>query len=286
MKYDYRGPEILTELVINVGCKGAGKIKQHQDIDVKCSVCSGIKRVDYRGHAFCQLKYPDRVYKCITCIKSDRMAQYNRAQLGKTLIERLGPEKAAATKEKIGKHSISTKSLKGLVKFYGMTWEEKFGKERADLMKIAASKNCILRGKFGADNPQFGKPAHKLSGRGCKGHYRGTFFRSILEASYMHYMHLNNIKFENGELKKYAIPYVLNGRPRNYFCDFIIDGHYYEIKPKALLTTEQNRAKFEAATIWCAERGVTYNVRSEEDFHRLTTLEVDSLKNDGILTLL
>lgn len=286
MSYEYRGPEIISELLLNENTRNKGKIKQKQRIDVKCSSCFNIKNIVYQGHVENRLNHLDREYTCLKCTNSKRIIEYNKSNIGKSLEERIGYDKAQNAKIRLSEKSLLNDSVKSLRKFYGMTWEEKFGKEKSDAMKENHSKNCHFIPKFGKDNPQFGKPAHKLSGNGTKGYYNNIYFRSLLEAAFIRKLINENIIFENGELKKYAIPYIFEGRQRNYFSDFITDKYVYEIKPKSLLNTEQNRVKFEAAKYWCMNNNKEYILMTEYDFPQFTQLEIDTLILEGIIKLL
>lgn len=278
MAYNYRGEEILSELIINKGVRGKGKIKQKQKIIVKCFNCKQIKEVGYDIHVSNRLKSKKSNYHCRSCIAKETITSYNKSMIGVSLEDRLGKEKADLLKENSRKFAIDNKIGSRLQHFPGLSWEDRFGEERAKIKKEKCRRDCKFVPKFGKDNPQFGKPAHKLSGSGCKGYYNGIFFRSLLEASYIiNVLYKNNIKFESGELKKYAIPYKFNGRERNYFCDFITDNIFIEIKPKALHFNLQNLAKWNAAKIWCEERGLKHMVYSELDFPKLAQDTIDFL---------
>lgn len=123
-------------------------------------------------------------------------------------------------------------------------WVESYGED------IAKQKyNKFKQERTGKNNPMYGKPAPHGSGNGWSGHYKGMYFRSLLELYYLIYLIDNNIKFENGELKKHTIKYTMDGIERNYFPDFyLIDTQEtIEIKPKNLIGTYQNKLKFVAA---------------------------------------
>jgi hypothetical protein len=203
------------------------------------------------------------------------------------LEERIGVEKAKISKEKNRKFAIENNSGARLKDFTGTTWDSLYGKERADEKRKITREKCPFIPKYGSDNPQWGKPAHKLSGKGTKGYYNGIYFRSLMEASFIiNYLEKNNLKFENGELKKYVIPYTLNGTPRNYFCDFVVSNIFYEVKPKALHNTLQNREKWKSANEWCLERGYVFKIYSEYDFEILKQKDIDKLKECGKLVLI
>jgi len=282
---DYTGPEILTELKINKGKKLGGRIKRTQKIDVKCSRCLTINTVNYDGHARNRLKDSSSPYMCQKCCASNTIRRHNKAITGKSYEELFGIDKAILIKRKLSETSKNRDSIKNLRRFYGLSWEEKYGKEKADALKEHLRQNCKLVPKFGKDNPHFGKPAHKLSGKGTKGYYNDIFFRSLLEASFIHYLFNAGITFENGELEKYKIPYTFEGTQRNYFSDFVTEEYVFEIKPKSLLKTPQNCAKFKAAEIWSKNMNKQYKIMTEDDYHQLSQTEIENLKKEGILRL-
>lgn len=288
MSNEYRGKEIVSELITNPpGVKGAGKIKQSQKVDVKCSECGGIKSTDYRGHVTNRSKSKSDRYLCHSCANGPRLALYNKSWKGKPLEDRLGEVKANTTKEKLREYAVNNNTGDRLPNYTGVSWEERFGLIRANELKQQFRDNSSVKPMFGPDNPQWGKPAHKLSGKGTKGYYNGIYFRSLMEASFIiNFLEKNKMAFENGELRKFSIPYILNGSPRNYFCDFVAEDTFYEIKPKALHNTAQNRAKWDSARLWCSQNGYKFEVYSEDDFDRLSQDEVDKLVESGKIKLL
>ena len=79
----------------------------------------------------------------------------------------------------------------------------------------------------------YGKPSPQGSGNGWSGWYKGWYFRSLLELSYMILViERFNISWSNGE--KIKITYKnFSGINRNYFPDFLLNNKYIiEIKPK------------------------------------------------------
>jgi hypothetical protein len=60
------------------------------------------------------------------------------------------------------------------------TYEELYGKEKANKMKNNLS---ILNS--GSKNKMYGKPSPQGSGNGWSGWYKGWYFRSLIELSYM-----------------------------------------------------------------------------------------------------
>jgi hypothetical protein len=285
---EYRGKEIISELIVNPPWwKSAGKIKKSQKILVKCSKCDTIKSVTYSGHVFNRQNSKSPTYKCRSCISGEQLTKYNLDVKGLTLEERLGDEKAKKLRNFRREYALENTIIDRLPSFTGKTWEMVRGKEKADRDKEFLRNNHHLPVKYGKDNPQWGKPAHKLSGKGTKGYYNGIYFRSLMEASFIiNFLERQNLTFENGEKKKYAIPYMLGDVPRNYFCDFVVDNTFYEVKPKALHNTIQNKAKWEYAKKWCGERGYTFKVYSEYDFDLLKQYEIDNLIDCAKLVLI
>lgn len=151
---------------------------------------------------------------------------------------------------------------------YGKTvydiWVEKYDKEMADI-KQSELKLKLSKAASGKNNPMYGKPSPSGSGNGWSGWYKGWFFRSILELSYMiNVIERFNLKWKNGESNQYKIKYVdLNGTDRTYRPDFIIEDKYMvEIKPKRLQDSKKVSIKKEAATKWCNLNGLVYKITS------------------------
>jgi len=161
-------------------------------------------------------------------------------------------------------------------------WIEKYGEEQGVKRWEEWRQLQIDIAPRGEDAHAYGKLSPVGSGNGWSGYYNfddGTqwYFRSFLELSYMiNEIISKNLKWENGELKKYIIPYIdYNGSKRNYFPDFVIDGKIIiECKPKKLHDSVGVKLKKEAAEKFCLERGMEYVMLepiklSEEDIMNL-----------------
>lgn len=166
--------------------------------------------------------------------------------------------------------------------FYGI-WEEKYGKDIAD-EKLIEFKKKISYSVKGEKNPMYGKPAPINSGNGICGWYKGWFFRSILELSYMIFViERFNLKWESGENNKYVIQYKIDNVDKNYFPDFIINNKYIiECKPKKLWNTNINREKFRYAKIFCDKNNFIFKVT---DIRKIKKEELKKLISDGLVLL-
>lgn len=251
------------------------KIILTQRVTIKCDSCNINYDLSLSNRNVSLLKYDKDL--CRGCKQKFQYAQGIRdkqkkhigsystnVQKGKTYEDLYGEEKSNLIKSSISS-SISSdnprwslkyrtadeieyqkkiQSLKFSLMKNGKTYEEQYGKERSLILK-----NNLSQSMTGDRNPMYGKPAPKKSGNGWSGWYMNHYFRSILELNYLHYLISNDIKFENGETKKFAIPYIFNEKTYNYYPDFYLTEsmNYIEIKPKSLLYTQRNVAKFNAA---------------------------------------
>lgn len=156
-------------------------------------------------------------------------------------------------------------------------WVKKYGKEKADQLRIEKF-NKASASLSGKNNPMYGKPAPIGTGSGWSGWFRGIFFRSILELSYLKYLIDNEIKFESGELLKHRIDIG----DKSYFPDFYLTEteEVIEVKPKVLINTAINKKKFAAAR---QIHGSKFKVLSEGDIIKLTDEEIKILHDSGEL---
>ena len=141
-------------------------------------------------------------------------------------------------------------------------WMEKYGVEIAN-QKMAETKQKWSASSSGKNNPMYGKPSPNGSGNGWSGWYKGWFFRSIHELSYViNVIERQNLLWESAEQKKYAIPYVdWAGKQRTYFADFIVGGkQMIECKPKRLHHSVVVQSKRKGALKFCRKNDLTYRV--------------------------
>ena len=200
------------------------------------------------------------------------------------------------SKIKLGKKhtKISLDKMKGLSagakngmfgKSFYEIWVEKDGVEVAD-KKLKLFKEKHSQNNSGQGNPMYGKPSPTGSGNGWSGWYKGWYFRSLRELTYMiKVIERFNLNWVSGESNKYKIEYVdFKGDKRNYFPDFIINDKYIvECKPKKLWNTDNVIRKKEAALKYCDINNLKYKMI---DIGRLENYEIKTLYENSLITFL
>lgn len=162
-------------------------------------------------------------------------------------------------------------------------WIKKYGEEKA-LVLLKNSKEKTSIKSSGKNNPMYGKPAPTGSGNGWSGWYKGWYFRSLKELSFMlYYIERFNLKWERGE--KYRIKYKDENRERNYFADFIINEKYLvEIKPINLWNSKYVQLKKEAAEEFCKQKKLKYKLI--DPIKIISKKELEKIIEKGELKLL
>lgn len=270
---------ITKDIKTYIKCKDKkGKPVPTQMVECKCEICGSIFNRMYRNAII------DTI--CIKCKKSKRAIDYNKAQKGKTFEERYGKEKAEQVKNKIAaslkegykigkyKNYISQSFIERGRACKGKTIEELYGKEKAEEIKKKISKRSS-----GSNNPMFGKPSPQGSGNGWSGWYKGFFFRSLLELSFLVKSNISEI--ENAEYIK--IKYIdENGKERNYLPDYLKNKKsLIEIKPKKLSNSVRNKLKFQAAKKYAENNNLDFLILTEENVGRLKQKEIKILHDSG-----
>lgn len=165
-------------------------------------------------------------------------------------------------------------------------WERKYGKEIAQT-KLNQEKQLHSKNNRGKGNPMYGKPAPIGSGNGWSGWYKGWYFRSLLELSFMiNVIERFNMPWISAENQTYKISYIdINLKQRNYYADFIIDNKYIvECKPKWQLNLKINKLKFNQARSFCSDNKMIYKVMTpkslsdEELINLYTTKQIKFIK--------
>jgi len=151
----------------------------------------------------------------------------------------------------------------------GKTFEERFGKEKADSIK----KKFSIRSS-GKNNPAFGKN-YKSGGKSVKGYYKNLFFRSLFEYSFMKYLESMNIDLHNDvDYECFSIPYKLDEIDRTYRIDFYIKSKniVYEIKPAYQLKNMSHvlQCKIDAAIQYFKNKNIGFSILTEQDFPKIS----------------
>lgn len=158
---------------------------------------------------------------------------------------------------------------------YGV-WVEKYGEEiaRKKEKDLNEKRSVNSRGK---NNPMYGKPSPQGAGNGWSGWYKGWFFRSLKELSYMiKEIEAKNKQWRTGETKDLRIKYIdYKGDERTYVADFLVDNkELVEVKPEKLKSSLTVRLKQAAAQKFCKKKGFVYKI---EDIQTLSMKDVRRL---------
>jgi hypothetical protein len=155
-------------------------------------------------------------------------------------------------------------------------WTEKYGKKEAN-KRMSNAKIKWSEASSGKNNPMYGKPSPQGSGNGWSGWYKGWYFRSLRELSYViNVLEENNLEWVSAEKKKFTIPYKdWDGTSRTYRADFFVENKkLVEVKPNRLKQAITNTLKASAAKKFCKKNGYEYEM-----------VEAKRMKNDQILDL-
>lgn len=161
-------------------------------------------------------------------------------------------------------------------------WVKKYGKEKADELD-QQRRDKQSKANSGPNNPMYGKPSPNGSGNGWSGWYKGWYFRSLRELSYMiNVIEAGGLEWTSAETKKLRVPYVdFAGQSRTYAADFLIEGKtLVEVKPAKLVSSRTVRLKQKAAIEFCAARGLEYQI---VDPPMLNDDEILGLYKDGAI---
>jgi len=150
----------------------------------------------------------------------------------------------------------------------GKTLEDIYGVERGKEMREKRSLNT--RGK---NNPAYGK-SYMNGGKSVKGYYKGRFFRSLLEYSFMKHLENEGVSLDNVGYECFTIPYVFDGSDRTYRIDFYVRARatVYEVKPSYVFKKLKpiDDAKWQAAREYFKLCAIDFKVVSEFDFTKIT----------------
>lgn len=250
--------------VINYSQRSSYKTSKRRS--KKVGVCSSCNKIGERNPFFGKnhTKESMEQMKATSLISESRMVYFEKIR---------SEEYRQMMSEKIK----ANPPMKG--KSYYSIWVEKYGVEIADEMNRECTKKKV---HYGEDNYWYGKTPPYGSGNGWSGWYKGWYFRSLLELSYMvNVIEKYNINWKNGETTEYRMIYEYQGKTCSYVPDFILEDKYMiECKPKRLWGTDKVEAKRMAAENFCHEKGLIYKIRVVP---RITDDEVYELYSNGII---
>jgi hypothetical protein len=219
---------------------------------------------------------------CSSCLKKgDRNPFYNKNHSEESMIKMIESSNNSESRKQYYKKIKSKEYRDELSKkmrenppmlgnSYLKIWIEKYGEEKAKEMNEVCSLKKATKGE---KNYWFGKTPPFGSGNGWSGWYKGWYFRSLLELSYMiNVIEKFNIKWETGESEKYRVRFEHKNRKKNYYPDFVLENKYIiECKPKKLWNTSLVEDKKKAAEIFCKENNFIYKLR---EVPKLTDKEI------------
>lgn len=276
--------------------KSNGEIKVIQICDVVCDECNKEFKLAYYYILNGREKYKkDLCRSCKTLkqykngLRKSGWVYYNKKQIGKTFEDRFGNKKAKKLKQQISNRTSGKNNpmygrndqchgfKKENEKRKGKTFKEIFGEEKAEIILKKQSEKSK-----GKNNAMYGKPSPQGSGNGWSGKYKGYYFRSLLELSYLKYLIDNGIKFKIAEIKEFQIKYydIYRKNYYNYYPDFYLEDtqEIIEVKPKNLIKSQQNKNKFKAAK---KQFGNKFKIIT--DINKLSFEEIKILCDNGDL---
>lgn len=223
--------------------------------------------------------------KCITTTRNK-----NWAVGGETWREKWGDDADVKMEEFRKKISAATsgeknpiygksrpQSVKDAVsRFHSRTDIEKYGTEKAAELSRKRSDNAT-----GEKNPAYGK-VYARGGRSVKGYYKGKFFRSLLEYSFMKHLESIEISLDDIDYECFIVPWVNEkGISRTYRPDFYhpTSKMVYEVKQSYALSSCD--LKHTAAQSYFNDEGLTFKVVTEKDFLKIKF--EDALRDESVV---
>lgn len=165
-----------------------------------------------------------------------------------------------------------------------MIWTEKYGREEA-LRRDKHWRERMSAGRRGSANPMYGKPAPHGAGNGWSGWYKGWYFRSLRELTYViEVLEERGFEWCSAERVDLTISYRGgDGSTRSYRADFLVSNRtLVEIKPKELQSLDENLRKRRAAKRFCERKGYRFRVY---DIEPLRFARLRRLVRTGLVTL-
>jgi len=209
-------------------------------------------------------------------VKEHWIERHGKEKAQKLIAQRRARQEAGSAGANNGMYGKehSEKSKRAISEFRaGKTLEELWGEERAKEYKSELSVRMS-----GSGNHMFGKTS--TGGRSIKGTYKGFFFRSLLEYSFMRHLEEQGHPLDTVDYETVRIRVSDN---MTYKPDFFVPATQilYEVKPAYAVAREENVIKFTAAKHYCKEQGWTFKVVTENDFRKISFAEAE--EDDGVV---
>lgn len=155
------------------------------------------------------------------------------------------------------------------VSLRGKSLEEIHGSDKALLIKSKISSALS-----GDKNPAYGK-VYVNGGKSVKGRYKGLFFRSLLEYSFMKHLEASGISlYDDVDYECFTAKYTYEGRERTYRPDFYVKSCQivYEVKPSYVLKNVPaiQTLKWNAMRELLEPLGIKFNVITDVDFPKVS----------------
>jgi hypothetical protein len=244
-----------------------------QKVIINCDQCH-LDHIFPRYYTYAEGKEKYGIDLCLSCRRQKQYINAGKSSIkrtqGKTYEEIFGNEKGNKIRNNIsvslsgsdnpmyGRNNQCSGIIQYAIDGKGLSFDKRYGKEKSQKIKDKISIHSS-----GENNPMYGKPSPIGSGNGWSGWYKGWYFRSLHELSYMiNAIERFGFKWESAEKKELKIPYIgFNKEKRTYVADFIINEKYLvEIKPKKLHKSKIVQLKKEAAMEFCKKNGFIYKL--------------------------
>jgi hypothetical protein len=283
--------------------EGTNKKCRPRILQIKCDNCSKEYKRNYTDQKRGFQKYDKDLCQSCKQLEQYKTGERSKKQCyeggkaskkkmqGKSIQDLYPPEKCSEIQIKCsfrgiknpmyGKNFHSRNLVQRNKSLKGKKFIEIYGNEKSEKIKEKISQKTA-----GKNNPMYGKPSPIGSGNGWSGWYKGWYFRSLHELSYMiNVIERFNLEWKSADQKEFKIFYRdFNKIDKTYVADFIINKKYLvEIKPKKLHRSKIVLLKKEAAEKFCKERGFIYKLR---DTKILSAKDINEFINSGQIEFL
>lgn len=173
-----------------------------------------------------------------------------------------------------GKHHTAFVKMLATFSQSGISYEQRYGLQKSSDMKRKISEKVS-----GKKNGMFGRTSRQRykTNIGRNGTYKGKFFRSILELSFLKHLENLGISIDDIQYEHYKIPYIFNNEAHVYIADFYVPklNVLYEVKHSTELNEPKNVAKFYAAKEYCNKNNIQFQIVTQNDFQVYKRYELE-----------